>query len=126
MDVLYHEVDPFYMEPTKIKLPQGEYIINDQLKTFCENLPDQTQVSATTAFLSKHEALPISKLVEIYLPPGELHRHILIAISGFLSEKDDQHESWAMLRGYCEKHEIPLFALQWQAQAEEDVKNIAG
>jgi len=28
MDVLYYE-DPFYMEPTKIKLPSSDYIVNE-------------------------------------------------------------------------------------------------
>jgi hypothetical protein len=38
MEVLYlnHE-DPFSMDPTKIKLPgQSDYILNDQLKAWCE------------------------------------------------------------------------------------------
>jgi len=50
---------------------------------------------------------------------------MIIAISGFLSEKDDQTESWATLRSYCEEHEVPLFGISWQSQTSDDVEKIA-
>jgi hypothetical protein len=50
---------------------------------------------------------------------------MVIAISGFLSENDDQKESWATLRSYCEEHEVPLFGVSWQAQTSDDVEKIA-
>ena len=71
---------------------------------WCENFPDKQKIQPTIGFLAMNE-IPTAKLVQIYLPPGEVHRHMVIAISGFLSEKDDQKESWATLRSYCEEHE---------------------
>ena len=50
---------------------------------------------------------------------------MVIAISGFLSENDDQKESWDQLKRYCEEHEVPLFGVSWQAQTSDDVHKIA-
>ena len=42
MYVLYHShEDPFYMEPTKIKLPTKEYVINEQLRAWCEEVQNK-------------------------------------------------------------------------------------
>jgi hypothetical protein len=42
---------------------------------------------------------------------------MVIAVSGFLSEESNQHNDWKHLTDYCAIHEIPLFAVQWQAQS---------
>ncbi len=64
MEVLYHNhEDPFFMEPTKIKLPgQQEYILNDQLKAWCEKFPDKHKIQPTLDFFAKSE-IPTAKLV---------------------------------------------------------------
>jgi hypothetical protein len=38
------------------------------------------------------------KLQQLYMPESCAHKHAVVAISGFLSENDDQHESWATLK----------------------------
>lgn len=50
---------------------------------------------------------------------------MMIAVSGFLSEDSDQNEDWKHLKVYCAFHEIPLFAVQWQAQSTWEVNLIA-
>ncbi len=49
---------------------------------------------------------------------------MVIAVSGFLSEDADQQNDWKHLKDYCAFHEIPLFAVQWQAQSTAHVNSI--
>lgn len=50
---------------------------------------------------------------------------MMIAVSGFLSEDSNQADDWKHLKVYCEMHEIPLFAVQWQAQSSQHISSIA-
>lgn len=60
----------------------------------------------------------------MYAPEASVHKHLMIAISGFLSEKSDQSEDWEHLKNYCKQYNMPLFAVCWEAQSTSDVGKI--
>lgn len=51
-----------------------------------------------TAKLLEKENLPTVRLEVIYMPEVQVHKHVIIAISGFLSEKSNQSEDWEHLK----------------------------
>ena len=56
----------------------------------------------TIEFITQRETpLPVVKLQRLYLPEKSVHKHMVIAVSGFLSEKSDQAEDWASLKKAC-------------------------
>jgi hypothetical protein len=53
------------------------------------------------------------------------HKHLIIAISGFLSENADQSEDWAHLKALCVKHGVPLLAICWEANTATSIGSVA-
>jgi len=51
------------MEKAKIALPNEDYIINEELKSWCEKVPDEEEQANATKIFLQNDALPITKLV---------------------------------------------------------------
>ena len=69
-------------------------------------------------FLYKHEnSGKVPKIVlKNLLPlvePNRNSRHVVIAISGWLSESSDKAQEWELLSKYFEHTKASLFALEW-------------
>ena len=59
---------------------------------------------------------------QVYTPTQSKHRHIVIAIAGFLSETQDlKNHNWYSLNNFCRVRNIPLYVVRWEAKSEEDV-----
>jgi hypothetical protein len=59
---------------------------------------------------------------QVYTPTQSKHRHIVIAIAGFLSETQDlKNHNWYCLNNYCRVRNIPLYVVRWEARSEDDV-----
>lgn len=53
------------------------------------------------------------------MPENKSHRHVLIAVAGFLSQKQDNHEYWVHLKNFCRVRGMPFFALRWQSKDKD-------
>ena len=61
----------------------------------------------------------------LYMPTeSQAHRHVIVAISGFLSEKSDSGNDWLALKQYCEDHQYPLYALRWESKDSAQLTQI--
>lgn len=59
------------------------------------------------------------------MPECGSHKHVILAISGFLSENADQNEDWAHLKAQCIKHGVPLMAVCWEANSASSIGSVA-
>eukprot|EP00347_Sterkiella_histriomuscorum_P019707 403340596 len=75
--------------------------------------------------LKKNSYIPQAKLQLINNADNNLHRHAIIAISGFLSEKSDSHKDWTYLKNYCQQFGIPLYCLTWESSSADIIKDKA-
>jgi hypothetical protein len=57
----------------------------------------------------------------IHAPENKLHRHAVIAVSGFLSQKEDSVDSWIYLTSFCRARDIPLYVLCWESKDKDEL-----
>jgi len=67
---------------------------------------------------------PVS-LVRLFSPPGNKHRHVVIAVSGFLSKDSDYEGDWLHLLNFCKIKGVPLYCLNWEAKEASDLQALA-
>ena len=53
-----------------------------------------------------------------------MHRHVVIAVSGFLSEGTKEQGNWVHLINYCRARGLPCYSINWKASSEENVKEM--
>ena len=63
-------------------------------------------------------------LEQLHMPDSRVHRHVIVAISGFLSEKSDSGNDWLALKKYCEENQYPLYALRWESKDSTQLAQI--
>lgn len=61
---------------------------------------------------------------EIWIPESKRHRHVFIAISGFLSQTANNDEDWIHLKNFCRVRGMPFYALRWESQDPESLEKI--
>ena len=66
----------------------------------------------------------------LYMPPpsasGKVRaRHIMLVISGFLSESGAHSKSWQHVMTLCRNSGTPLYTVKWEAKSYEGVDNVA-
>ena len=75
--------------------------------------------------IQKHEEQTIPKVTLNNLLPGyepNLNsRHVIIAISGWLSEDEDKVEAWEQLRNFLRCTKVSLFALDWPSNKPQNL-----
>ena len=69
--------------------------------------------------------MPNAHLTLLHKPENGVHKHIIIAVSGFLSEKADHGSDWAHLKDYCQKFDYPLFGVGWESSTVADIGSAA-
>ena len=60
----------------------------------------------------------------LYMPASNVHMHVVIAVSGFLSEGTAEQGNWLHLINYCRARGLPCYAINWRASSEENVKEM--
>lgn len=57
-------------------------------------------------------------LENLYMPDGArpTSRHVLICVSGFLSEVGDMETSWRYLVDECRAKGVPLYTVRWESK----------
>ena len=63
---------------------------------------------------------------QVYIPKDGLHRHAIISISGFLSEKSDMNSDWKHLKTICTKWQVPLFSVRWESKDTSELETLIG
>ena len=82
-------------------------------------------------FLYKHQnqgKLPLIELKNL-LPdqePNRNSRHVVICMSGFLSENSDKYAEWELLADYVRDTKAALFALSWPSTKPKNLAERAG
>mmetsp|Transcript_25194 Transcript_25194/g.33743 ORF Transcript_25194/g.33743 Transcript_25194/m.33743 type:complete len:80 (-) Transcript_25194:687-926(-) len=51
-------------------------------------------------------------------------RHVLICVSGFLSESGSYAKSWEFLVAECRARNVPLYTIKWEAKDMGQLENI--
>lgn len=70
-------------------------------------------------------------LENLYMPSGVdgsnqvASRHIVICVSGFLSEKGEMNSQWKYLTDECRKKSMPLYTVRWEAKTQKELESIA-
>ena len=62
-------------------------------------------------------------LENLYMPESGTSRHVMICISGFLSEKCSFETSWRYLVDECRKSGTPLYTVRWEASDTSVLEN---
>ena len=52
-------------------------------------------------------------------------RHVMICVSGFLSESGSYAKSWEFLVAECRARNMPLYTVKWEAGDYSQLENIA-
>ena len=60
---------------------------------------------------------------KLYVPEerNAASRHILICISGFLSENDSGNTSWENLINECRDKKLPLYNVKWESKSGSEI-----
>lgn len=73
-----------------------------------------------------------SKIViqNIFMPNQDesgqvLSRHIMICVSGFLSESGNYKKDWESLVSECRARNMPLYTINWEAKQMDQIEDIA-
>ena len=66
----------------------------------------------------------------LYLPksgnsPSVTSRHVVICVSGFLSETGEMESSWTYLVNECRAKGVPLYAVRWESKDQSQMEGIA-
>ena len=63
-------------------------------------------------------AQPKLILEALYVPdePDTASRHVMICISGFMSEQGSLKRSWQYLVEECRQRSVPLYSVRWEAK----------
>ena len=60
----------------------------------------------------------------LFMPQSRMHRHVVIAVSGFLSEGTQEQGNWLHLINFCRARGLPCYSINWKASSEENVKEM--
>lgn len=58
------------------------------------------------------------------MPESNKHRHVIISVSGFLSQTSDAAADWHFLMNYCKAMQLPLYALRWESKDTSELTEI--
>ena len=64
-------------------------------------------------------------LENLYMPESYTARHVLICVSGFLSETGEMESSWRYLMDECRERSVPLYTVRWESKDTSQLQNIA-
>ncbi len=90
--------------------------------------PDQAETSLELLnkledYLGSHEDFERSMSnFELLTPDSPSGKHVVITISGFLSQFDEFKSSWKGLTGQCS--DITVYAYQWASQSFEELMGL--
>mmetsp|Transcript_5157 Transcript_5157/g.7929 ORF Transcript_5157/g.7929 Transcript_5157/m.7929 type:complete len:141 (+) Transcript_5157:867-1289(+) len=80
---------------------------------------------------SPDNPLPVLKLDKVFAPTGSQASHIVISISGFMSQEDNKKEKWETLKTHLTFGEdkalestAAVFSLTWEAGTMKDVAEV--
>jgi len=95
----------------------GDFNVNEHILQRLRSIQIRNSDQEKTLAFFSDDQLPIVNLQLLQKPESKCHKHIVIAISGFLSEKSDQTEDWAHLKSECKKFGYPLICVKWESQS---------
>lgn len=87
---------------------EGRHLDQDTL------LKERTNILKSSQKIIKESSEPIKAQFELISPECDHGRHAVITVSGFLSEKDDNTESWI---GLCKTNlTLPVYSFRWSSK----------
>mmetsp|Transcript_25936 Transcript_25936/g.32262 ORF Transcript_25936/g.32262 Transcript_25936/m.32262 type:complete len:226 (-) Transcript_25936:427-1104(-) len=97
-----------------------------QDKFVFSKLKDESCVSLESLF-SKRQKIVFECL---YMPPADgtgvvTSRHIMLCVSGFLSESGAHKKSWEHMVTMCRVANIPIYSVKWEAKGYDIMENVA-